>query len=102
MDAATMLSMLKIDLGIVTEAYDARLSQYIEAAAAEIIREGASTLDASSSVTDAMLVTQLAAFMWRARDAAPGSENTAAASGMPRWLRYAINNRIFAEKAATT
>ena len=99
MDAATMLSMLKVDLGIVTEAYDARLTQYIQAAAEEITREGASTLDASSSVTDAMLVTQLAAYMWRARDAAPGT-GSAAATGMPRWLRYAINNRIFAEKAA--
>lgn len=100
MDAATMLSMLKIDLGIVTDAYDARLAQYIEAAADEIRREGASTLDASSSVPDAMLVTQYAAFMWRSRTHEPGSSQSNAGTGMPRWLRYAINNRIFAEKAA--
>ena len=101
MDAATMLSMLKIDLGITAEAYDARLSQYLEAAADEIKREGASTLDASSSLSDAQLVIQYAAFMWRSRDytfnatAQKGDKST----GMPRFLRYAINNRIFAEKA---
>lgn len=101
MDAALMLSMLKIDLGITATAYDARLSQYIEAAADEIKREGASTLDASSSLSDAQLVIQYAAYMWRSRDymfngtAQTGDKST----GMPRFLRYAINNRIFAEKA---
>ena len=101
MDAATMLSMLKIDLGITAEAYDARLSQYLEAAADEIKREGESTLDASSSLSDAQLVIQYAAFMWRSRDYAfnPNAQKGDKSTGMPRFLRYAINNRIFAEKA---
>lgn len=101
MDATAMLAMLKIDLGITATAYDARLSQYLDAAADEIKREGASTLDASSSLSDAQLVIQYAAYMWRSRDymfngtAQTGDKST----GMPRFLRYAINNRIFAEKA---
>lgn len=101
MTAAEMLSMLKIDLGITADAYNARLSQYLEAAAAEIKREGASTLDASSSMSDAQIVIQYAAFMWRSRDYAfnPNAQKGDKSTGMPRFLRYAINNRIFAEKA---
>ena len=101
MDAATMLSMLKIDLGITTSAYDARLSQYLQAAADQIRTEGASTLDASSSIPDAQLVILYAAYMWRSRDYAFGAnaEKGDKSTGMPRFLRYAINNRIFSEKA---
>lgn len=37
-----------------------------------------------------MLVVQYASWMWRKRDTG---------EGMPRMVRYALNNRIFAEKA---
>lgn len=83
-----MLQMLKIDLGITTTAYDTRLQQYINSAKAEIERQGA-TLN-TEVLADAQLVVMYAAWMWRKRDDMVA---------MPRMLRYALNNRIFAEKA---
>lgn len=83
---AQALAMLKIDLGITTEAYNVRLEQYLTAAETEIAREGA-TLD--NSVGDLQLRVMYAAWMWRRRDTM---------EGMPRMLRYALNNRIFSEK----
>ena len=82
-----LLAALKIDLGLVTTAYDDRLTAYLNAAKTEIERQGA-TLDLTD--TDyAMLVVQYASWMWRKRDTG---------DGMPRMIRYALNNRIFAEK----
>ena len=82
-----MLTMLKVDLGITTDAYDTRLAQYIESAQTEITREGA-TLD-TTAAGDMQLIVMYAAWMWRRRDSM---------DGMPRMLRYQLNNRIFAEK----
>ena len=82
-----LLTALKIDLGLVTDAYDSRLTEYIEAAKKEIARQGA-TLDLTDQ-DDAMLVVQYASWMWRKRDTG---------EGMPRMIRYALNNRTFAEK----
>lgn len=82
-----LLTALKIDLGLVTDAYDSRLTEYIEAAKKEIGRQGA-TLDLTDT-DDKMLVVQYASWMWRKRDTG---------EGMPRMIRYALNNRIFAEK----
>lgn len=82
-----MLEMLKTDLGIVSSAYDTRLQQYLDSAQAEIIREGAS-LDLTN-IGDMQLVASYAAWMWRRRD-----EMT----GMPRMLRYQLNNKVLAGK----
>lgn len=83
-----LLSMLKVDLGIMaTTAYDERLGQYLENAAASIAEEGA-TLD-FDNLKDKQLVVMYAAWTWRKRDSG---------EGMPRMLRYALNNRIFSEK----
>lgn len=82
-----MLEMLKIDLGITTDAYDTRLNAYLQTAETEIRREGA-TLDTEGSVDDQMLVIMYAAWMWRRRDTM---------EGMPRMLRYALNNRVLQE-----
>lgn len=84
MTIETMLAMLKIDLGITATAYDDRLTQYLESAKAEIEREGV-TLSADS-VIDCNLVIQYAAWMWRKRDTG---------EGMPRMLRWQLNNRLF-------
>lgn len=91
MNESTMLEMLKIDLGITATAYDGRLAQMLKVAEAEIVREGASTLDASSSLSDANLVIMYAAWMWRRRDTM---------EAMPRMLRWQLNNRVFGEKMA--
>jgi len=86
-----LLAMLKVDVGIMTDAYNERLSQYLIQAIAEITREGA-TLD-SSSLDDRETVVMYAGWMWRKRDTG---------EGMPRMLRYRLNNRIFSEKARDT
>ena len=87
-----MLTMLKTDLGIRTStAYDARLEQLLTVAQREIIGEGASTLDASDPL-DMQLIVMYAAWLWRRRDDM---------SGMPRMLRWTLNNRIMSEKAVT-
>lgn len=87
MSEQDMLLMLKTDLGILqTAAYDARLLQLLQAAETEIGREGV-TLD--DSVGDAQIIVMYAAWLWRRRDSG---------DGMPRMLRYALNNRLFAEK----
>lgn len=87
MTDADKLTMLKTDLGISVEAYDARLAQYIKAAEAEIGREGITLSD--ESLDDCQIVVMYAAWTWRKRDTG---------EGMPRMLRYALNNRLFSEK----
>ena len=87
MNESTMLQMLKIDLGITTTAYDERLSQYITSAKDAIEKEGI-TLD-DSVISDGNLVVMYAAWMWRKRDTN---------EGMPRMLRWQLNNRLFGEK----
>jgi hypothetical protein len=86
MTDSELLSMLKVDLGISTAAYDERLAQYITSAKEQITREGVTLAD---SVDDAQLVVMYAAWTWRRRDTG---------EGMPRMLRYALNNRILSEK----
>lgn len=86
---ATCLTMVKTDLGIMTAtAYDTRLTQYIDTARSAIVREGVSTL--SDDVEDVQLVAMYAGWLWRKRDTG---------EGMPRNLRWMLNNRIFSEKA---
>ena len=89
---STMLAMLKTDLGIRTSTvYDTRLEQLLTVAQREIIGEGASTLDASDPL-DMQLIVMYAAWLWRRRDSM---------DGMPRMLRWTLNNRIMSEKAVT-
>lgn len=87
----TLLTMLKTDLGIsaTTTAYDTRLTQYLNAAKEAIIREGATTIS-TSDPADMQLIVMYAAWLFRRRDAM---------DGMPRMLRMALNNRVFAQKA---
>ena len=82
-----MLSMLKVDLGISGDGYDERLGQYIESAKKNISIEGI-TLDADS-IPDCNLVIQYAAWLWRKR---------INGEGMPRMLRWELNQRLFHEK----
>ncbi len=83
-----MLEMLKVDLGIMrTTAYDDRLTQLICTAEEMIGREGITLAD---TLEDRQLVVMYAAYLWRRRDSG---------AGMPRMLRYALNNRLFSQKA---
>lgn len=82
--------MLKTDLGILSSTvYDARLRQYLQSAVEAIKREGAATID-PENMADAQLIVSYAAWMWRRRDNM---------EGMPRMVRYALNNRVLAENA---
>lgn len=85
---ASVLASLKIDLGILrTTAYDNRLTEIIKSSFDMITREGA-TLDVSKP-EDAQLVVMYSAWTWRRRDTG---------EGMPRMLRYQLNNRVLGEK----
>lgn len=87
MNVNDMLAALKVDLGITTTAYDTRLTQYLNSAALSIATEGI-TLD-NTNINDFNLQVMYAAWMWRKRDTG---------EGMPRMLRYQLNNRLFSEK----
>ena len=82
-----MLTMLKIDLGITGTAFDERLCQYLDSATQMIETEG---ITLTNSQEDQQLVVSYAAWLWRRRDSG---------NGMPRMLRYLLNNRLFKEKA---
>ena len=90
-----LLTMLKVDLGFVSSGQtkiDTRLVQLLQAAEKAIKAEGATTLD-KNSIDDAQLIVMYAAWLWRRRDTQ---------DGMPRMIRYALNNRIFSEKMAVS
>lgn len=86
MDNEGMLTALKTDLGITTNAYDERLSQYLTSAEKAIEIEGITLTD---SIEDCDLVVRYAAWIWRKRSSG---------EGLPRSLRWALNNRLFSEK----
>lgn len=86
---AAILKSLKVDLGILsTTAYDERLTEIIKSSYLMITREGA-TLDVSN-LEDAQLVVMYSAWIWRRRDTG---------EGMPRMLRWQLNNRILGQNA---
>ena len=82
-----LLPSLKTDLGMMTTVYDERLKAYLTNAYVEITRQGATLKD--NDTGDDELIVMYAAWMWRRRDSM---------EGMPRMLRYALNNRILQEK----
>lgn len=86
-----LLTMLKTDLGIRTAtAYDERLRQLLISAKTAIINEGATSIS-EYAPDDAQLIVMYAAWLWRRRDSM---------DGMPRMLRWALNNRVFSEVAS--
>ena len=85
----SILDSLKVDLGILrTTAYDNRLKEIRKSSYKMITEEGA-TLDVDD-LKDAQLVVMYSAWTWRRRDTG---------EGMPRMLRYALNNRVLGQKA---
>ena len=85
-----MLGMLKVDLRLSTNAYDARLGQYITSAKAEIIREGY-TFPETLTVEEMQIVCLKAEIAWKS---ARGEITT----DMQRMLRYKLNNLILSQK----
>lgn len=86
-----ILIALKVDLQISTTKMDNYLLNLISAAKSFITREGVTL---TCSTEDGMLVEMYAAYLYRRRR----EENVA----MPRMLRWALNNRVFSEKAGAT
>lgn len=84
-EASALLQALKIDLGISSNAFNDRLTAYLQSAQQAITREGVTLTD---SAEDNMLTVQYAAWTWRHRDTG---------AGVPRMLRWALNNRICSE-----
>jgi hypothetical protein len=85
-----ILTALKVDLQISTDKMDTYLRKMIEAAKTYIQTEG---IQLTCSTGDGMLVEMYAAYLYRRRR----EENVA----MPRMLRWALNNRLFSQKAGT-
>lgn len=89
MTSTDILTMLQVDLGELYPSPErqAFLQQAISAAQAFITREGITLTD---SIEDGQLVEMYAAYLVRKR---------ATTEAMPRMLRWALNNRIFGQKA---
>lgn len=88
MNEELLLAAVHADLGIASKAFDERLLARIRTAQARIADEGITLADTEE---DRDLVVMYACYLWRER---------ATGAGMPRMLRYALNNRLFSRKAA--
>ena len=88
MTDAELLTMTKNNLQIAGSTWDAYLAQLITAAQDAIATQGI-TLDLGQ-IGDCNLVVMYASYLYRKR----AEDNP----GMPRMLRYELNNRLFAEK----
>ena len=89
MTDADILEILKIDLQVSSTALDPYLNKLIASAREYIATEG---IHLTVAPGDGMLVEMYAAYLYRRRR----EENVA----MPRMLRWALNNRLMAEKGA--
>ena len=92
MTNAEILTILQSDLGELypSDTRKGYLSQCILSAQDMIAREG---IVLGASAEDAQLVEMYAAYLVRKR---------ANDTGMPRMLRWALNNRLFSQKASET
>lgn len=90
MQITELLALVKLDLQITSTAYDEYLTNLLNASVDFMEKEGI-TLD-FTSIADNQLIVMYAAYLFRKRTDEKGM-------GMPRMLRYALNNRLFSEKA---
>ena len=89
MTEAEKLSVLKMDLQMLTAANDDYLTLLLQQAEKAIATEGIKVVEGDTECE--MAVIQYAAYLFRKRAA----EETA----MPRYLRYLLNNILFSQKA---
>lgn len=88
MTAANLLTKMKLDLGISSDAFNERLTDKLNSAIQRIQAEGCTLTDSES---DQDLVLMYAEWLWLHRiDGA----------AMPRMIRYALNNRVLGPHAA--
>lgn len=116
-----IIKMLKANLENINTLKDEYLGQLIDASIKEINREGIvfvttqvpvqSETDPEPEpeteddyeIDDANLIVMYAAYLYRNRvkDSETGYKTAISATGMPRMLRYALNNRLFSQKMRT-
>lgn len=96
MTDSQILVPLKIDLQISVNDLDENYLLPLIKTARDFIATEGITLD--ESVGDGMLVEMYAAWLYRDRR---NNSKYAIERKMPRMLRWALNNRLFQEKAAT-
>lgn len=89
MTAEQKLEILKADLQMTTNANDEYLGFMLRQASEMIKKEGVELID--GNIESDMVVIQYAAYLFRKR-AAPET-------GMPRYLRWHLNNMLFSKKA---
>lgn len=83
-----LLAMTKCNLALTSTTWDTYLANLITVARQSIEREG---INLGSSLEDDNLIVMYASYLYRKR--------TEDNPGMPRMLRYALNNRLLSEKA---
>lgn len=95
-----LLALLKLDLLITASAYDSLLTQQLESAKLMISREGVTLPSEESEYTaeDRQLVIGYAAYLFRQRSEGGNRQKSEAELSIPRWLRWALNNRVFHDK----
>ncbi len=86
-----LLNEFKQTLGITTEKLDTRLLRVLGAAADAIRQEGITDLDPEDRL-DGELIIDYAQWQWEKR-----RENV----GLPRMIRWRLNNRLFSLKMKT-
>lgn len=129
MTKSAILSMLKANLEIINTLKDEYLGQLIDVSIKEINREGIVFVttqvpvqtneqtdpadpdpvdpepetEDDYEIDDANLIVIYAAYLYRNRvnDSEAGYKTAISATGMPRMLRYALNNRLFSQKMRT-
>lgn len=82
------LTLLKNDLQMLTSSNDTLLSSLLDASTEYIQKEGITLVENDIGID--MVIVQYAAYLFRKR----ASEET----GMPRFLRYNLNNILFSQK----
>lgn len=87
MDDTVLLKILKSDLQMLTDANDDYLNHLINVAKEFIEREGIQLEDTTEC---SMIIVHYAAYLFRRR---AGNDTI-----MPRYLRYELNNLLFAQK----
>ncbi|MBQ6322596.1 MAG: hypothetical protein IJI24_06960 [Lachnospiraceae bacterium] len=83
-----LLAMTKSNLSLISTTWDTYLGNLINVAKQSIAREG---ITLNGSLEDDNLIVMYASYLYRKR----AEDNP----GMPRMLRYALNNRLLSEKA---
>ena len=89
MNENVLLVSLRAALAITSQAFNDSLTARIRTAQARIAEHGITLQDTEA---DRDLVVMYAAWLWRSR---------VTGDGMPRMLQFAINNRLFSQKART-